>query len=244
MKSGSTYLSIFLVAVQLLQYDVTSAWGKTETAVWRTNWKKTRPSIYQRATDAQDTGIIASDYIWWQRRTSRGGAKIGHERTAEIELSDSQAPCKTREGKPCKKNISTVRQNVSSSPRESSYRGWERVLRDAWWPQNLHGDAWLNPNYRRDAGPDMTMRCVICYCTRYPWQVNALWPRRVPLFDLDRYQLFGVNRVLGVLTKINKPWQPWHCFLFFFHPLLTFAWPLVSLIFVVGPNNHNTKSII
>ena len=122
--------------------------------------------------------------------------------------------------------------------------GGKGFLRDAWWPQNLHGDAWLNPNYRRDARPDMTMRCVICYCTRYPWQVNALWPRRVPLFDLDRYQLFRVNRVLGVLTKINKPWQPWHCFLFFFRPLLTFAWPLVSLIFVVGPNNHNTKGII
>ena len=121
MKYGSTYLSIFLVAVQLLQYDVTSAWGKTETAVWRTSWKKTRPSIYQRvtvATDALDTGIIASDYIWWQRRTSRGGAKIGHERRAEIELSDSQAPCKTHEGKLCKKNRPTVTVTVTVVPPE------------------------------------------------------------------------------------------------------------------------------
>ena len=173
MKYGSTYLSIFLVAVQLLQYDVTSAWEKTETAVWRTSWKKTRPSIYQRvtvATDALDTGIIASDYIWWQRRTSRGGAKIGHERRAEIELSDSQAPCKTREGKLCKKNRPTVTVTVTVVPPERVVtEGGKGFLRDAWWPQNLHGDAWLNPNYRRDAGPDMTMRCVICYCTRYPW---------------------------------------------------------------------------
>ena len=165
MKSGSTYLSIFLVAVQLLQYDVTSAWGKTERAVWRTSWKKTRPSIYQRATDAQDTGIIASDCIWWQRRTSRGGAKIGHERTTEIELSDSQAPCKTCEGKLCKKNRSTVRQNVSSSPRESSYRGWERVF--AWRVMAPKFARWrmLEPKLSawRGTGHDNEMRDLLLY---------------------------------------------------------------------------------
>ena len=168
MKYGSTYLSIFLVAVQLLQYDVTSAWGKTETAVWRTSWKKTMPSIYQRvtvATDALDAGIIASNYIWWQRRTSRGGAKIGHERTAEIELSDSQAPCKTREGKPCKKNRPTVRQNVSSSPRESSYRGWERVF--AWSVMAPKFARWrmIEPKLSawRGTGDDNEMRDLLLY---------------------------------------------------------------------------------
>lgn len=158
MKSGSTYLSIFLVAVQLLQYDVTSAWGKTETAVWRTSWKKTRPSIYQRATDAQDTGIIASDYIWWQRRTSRGGAKIGHERTTEIELSDSQAPCKTREGKPCKKSRSVVKQNVSSSPRKSSYRPLSSPLP----PPPLY-----HPRY--SGWKNFFRRCILIFTLTYSW---------------------------------------------------------------------------
>ena len=43
-------------------------------------------------------------------------------------------------------------------------------LRDAWWPQNLLGDEWLYPNYPRDAEPNITTRCVICYFTS-AWRV-------------------------------------------------------------------------
>ena len=84
------------------------------------------------ATEALDTGIKASDYMIINGCTTvmikKDFSGRSEDRTTEIELSDSQAPCKTREGKPCKKNRPTVRQNVSSSPRESSYRGWERVF--------------------------------------------------------------------------------------------------------------------
>ena len=82
------------------------------------------------ATEALDTGIKASDYmiingcttVMIKKDFSGRSEDRTRDGTTEIELSDSQAPCKTREGKPCKKSRSVVKQNVSSSPRESSYR--------------------------------------------------------------------------------------------------------------------------
>ena len=72
--------------------------------------------------------------------------------------------------------------------------GWQGFLHDAWWPQNLQGDAWMNPNYPRNAGPDMTTWCAI-FCITSAWRViyntyqldsvimNALWPRRNPIIQ-------------------------------------------------------------
>ena len=107
-------------------------------------------------------------------------------------------------------------------------------LRDAWWPQNLQDNAWLNPNYPRDARPDITTWWVIFYFISV-WRViyktyQTDFRDKWTLFDLEGYQSFKVNRVL---IKINKPWQLWHYFLVLFRPLLTFSWPLMSLIFVV-----------
>ena len=53
----------------------------------------------------------------------------------------------------------SLHKNASRAISSEKKKKKKKVLRDAWGPQYLQRDAWLNPNYPGDAGPDFKTGC-------------------------------------------------------------------------------------
>ena len=131
--------------------------------------------------------------------------------------------------------------SLCDSHKSTHTKGWQRVF--AWRVMAPKFAVWrvIKPKLSawRGTAHSKLMRDLLLYkCVmRDIYDFLLEFRDKETPFDLEGDQSLKVNRVL---TKINKPWQPCHYFSGIFRPLLTYAWPLMSLIFVVGPNNRNT----
>ena len=120
--------------------------------------------------------------------------------TVILSVPDARAMCNLLHAK--KKMLSA---KIESGQRPE-LRGWEKLF--AWRVMAPKFAVWrvIEPNYPRDAGPDI--KRVMRDLQDFLLEFRDNWTS----FDLEGYQSSKVNRVL---TKINKTWQPCHCFLVF-----------------------------
>lgn len=55
------------------------------------------------------------------------------------------------------------RRKIICLEKKKSIEGSKWFLHDMWWPQNLQGNMWLNPNCLYYVGPDITRWSMICH---------------------------------------------------------------------------------
>ena len=110
----------------------------------------------------------------------------------------------------------TDHRSICDSHKSSHTRGWQRVL--AWRVTAPKFAVWhaIEPKLSawRGTGHHNVMRDLLLYkrLMRDLHEFLLEFCDKWAPFDLEGYQSLKVNRVL---TKINKPWQPCHCFLVF-----------------------------